>query len=120
MDTRHRFPVVPEGTTYPGPHSDTEARRGMWLVRARYYSGHRGKVCRGTTFVVEPGTDVRAILAEVADDVRRLIEFYVFDDQDRCVRIPGQLITGWSVVLPSRRSTSGGFRPERSSDDSRS
>lgn len=104
MDTQHPFPVVPAGTTYPGPHSDIEARQGRWLVKCRYYAGHRQKVCHGLTFVVEPGADVRAILAEVADEVRRIVEFFVFDDEDRCVPIPGQLITGWSIVLPSAKS----------------
>lgn len=104
METRHPFPAVLEGAVCSGPHSDAEARRARWLVKARYFAGHRQKVRHGTTFVVEPDTNVRAILAEVADEVRRIIEFYLFDDQDRRVRIPGQMITGWSVVLPSRHS----------------
>lgn len=114
MHQQHPFPVVPPGTIYPGPHSDAKARRGKWLCKARYFAGHRQKICHGTTFVVEPGTNVRAILAEVADEVRRVVEFFVFDDQDRCVPIPGQLITRWSIVLPSAKSAGDAKRFRKS------
>ena len=93
------FVIVPRGTLYPGPHSDPEVRRGRWLIKARFHAGAKYRDVHGTTFVVEPGTDARALIFELTKRVCRALEFVVFDDRDQVVHVPGQRPDGVSFVL---------------------